>query len=49
MQKLKRIKEDIKSPHPIAVINSSVSLRAAFLSVSSPRCGIETDGSLSPF
>lgn len=35
MQKLKRIKEDIKSPHPIPVINSSISPHAAFLSVSS--------------
>jgi len=36
MQKLKRIKEDIKSPHPITAINSCISLRAAFLRVSSP-------------
>lgn len=37
IQKLKRIKKDIKSPRLIAVINSSIShYCAALLSVSSP-------------
>lgn len=37
IQKLKRIKKDIKSLHPVSVINSSISHhRAAFLSLGNP-------------